>query len=199
VKAEEGTSLASTSVSADSSSEISESSSSATSSDKLEDSDGNGIPDVIEDYYAKHIQEQYMFGISLGSLIGLATSIIGWLFMFFKNNGQNKRANSWMTEQSSKNDAVISNYSSILDKTNDEIKKQTELIESQRIILDEVNERNDKLMDRLEEDEKKLAALSKSSYKIDAILDNTVLLAKTSELVKNGAAQKVEENSKEAK
>lgn len=33
------------------------------------DSNKNGIPDEIEDYYDSHIRDQYVFGISLGSVI----------------------------------------------------------------------------------------------------------------------------------
>lgn len=50
----------------------------------LEDKDGDGIPDAVNDYYNEHIRDQYMFGITLGSLIGFAVSAFGWLFTYIK-------------------------------------------------------------------------------------------------------------------
>ena len=47
----------------------------------MEDKDNNGIPDTIEDYYNEHIRDQYAFGIGLGSIIGIASSIVGVVVM----------------------------------------------------------------------------------------------------------------------
>lgn len=50
----------------------------------LEDKDGDGIPDAINDYYNEHIRDQYMFGITLGSVIAFAVSFFGWLLTYMK-------------------------------------------------------------------------------------------------------------------
>lgn len=52
----------------------------------FEDLDENGIPDFIDKYYDEHIKDQYMFGISLGSIIGVAVSVLGLAFTWLKNN-----------------------------------------------------------------------------------------------------------------
>ena len=194
----------------------------------MKDEDGNGIPDAIEDYYAEHIQEKYMFGISLGSLIGLATSVLGWLFIALKNKGFFSKASAWMGEQKENADKIIEKYSGILDQADEaneklrafigeyseEVKavideqrsfieqvkaKEAELEEGLAAKAKEIEERGKQLIERLENDEAKLKELAKSSAKIDAILDNTVLLSKTEEYVKKGLARLAEENKEEAR
>lgn len=46
---------------------------------------------LLEKYYNDNIRDQYMFGIELGALIGMATSLLGMVYTVYKNRKSAKK------------------------------------------------------------------------------------------------------------
>lgn len=160
----------------------------------LTDKDENGIPDVIEDYYAKHIRDQYMFGIGLGSLIAFAVTIVGLVASFAKNSSFQNRLEAKAKETAVKQSEYF----------NEAVKRYDAIISS----LKEENERLEKLADKsVEELEKRgieikeaaelLAQYKAFNAKVDAVLENQKALAADPDKVKAGIAEIVVRKAEE--
>lgn len=162
------------------------------------DQNGNGIPDVIEDYYDKHIRDQYLFGISLGALIGLSMSIAAFFWRIHKDGAWRKRLGGTITDQSEAiqtlKDQVVA-----LEEKNNEYKKLAEDAKAEAERYRKFfEEENRKLVVSFDEAAAKLSNFSDFNAKIDAILKNQMEIALNDpELIKSGVAEKLAESIKE--
>lgn len=177
-------------------------SSESSSSDKkisLEDKDGDGIPDAITDYYNEKIRDQYLFGISLGALIGTATSLLGTLWTIKKNSSSNKLFKTSIGTQDAKLkelDTKLAEYEKLIK----ELETQRENQATDSIELLKKNEAQiSEMLESLEESVKVLQNYSNIEAKMNAIITCLELMASTQELVKSGVATEVAKTLNEVK
>lgn len=177
-------------------------SSESSSSDKKiswEDKDGDGIPDAITDYYNEKIRDQYLFGISLGALIGTATSLLGTLWTIKKNSSSNKLFKASIGTQDAKLkelDAKLTEYEKLIKELETQRENQTtdstELLKKNEAQISE-------MLESLEESVKVLQNYSNIETKMNAIITCLELMASTQELVKSGVASEVTKTLNEVK
>lgn len=177
-------------------------SSESSSSDKKiswEDKDGDGIPDAITDYYNEKIRDQYLFGISLGALIGTATSLLGTLWTIKKNSSSNKLFKTSIGTQDAKLkelDAKLAEYEKLIKEL--EIQRENQTTDSTELL--KKNEAQiSEMLESLEESVKVLQNYSNIETKMNAIIRCLELMASTQELVKSGVASEVTKTLNEVK
>lgn len=150
----------------------------------MEDLDNNGIPDVIEDYYNEHIRDQYAFGIGLGSILGVVSSIITAIVIIAKNS----KSNQLLKENANNN-------SEYLKAIEEKIKEKDAIIEKQmednRALLLEISKLSDANLTAIKKASDKLENYSSFETKLNASLDCMKALGSSSENVKNGVGEKV--------
>lgn len=174
---------------------------SSESSSKItfEDKDGDGIPDVITDYYNQKIRDQYLFGISLGSLIGLLTSIIGQIYIIKKNSGTNKLfKNSVSTQEEKLNelDTKLKEYEKLIKELEEAREDQTtDSVE----LLKKNEEQISAIIASLKESVGVLQNYANIDNKINAIIECIELLATTEELTKKGVTSEITKTLNEVK
>ena len=158
--------------------------------------DGNGdwhvytedeLKQMFEKYYNDNIRDQYMFGISLGSIIGFATSLIGILYSIVKTNKTAKR-----NEKASDN----------VDRLEEEVSKLKDQINSLKSLNEEnTNELTSSISDTLSQMKemlsqvsdiaKKLPEYEELKSKIDQLGEAIKEANSSLEDVANGTAEKV--------
>ena len=150
----------------------------------MEDLDNNGIPDVIEDYYNEHIRDQYAFGIGLGSILGVVSSIITAIVIITKNS----KSNRLLKENADNN-------SEYLKAIEEKIKEKDAIIEKQmednRALLLEISKLSDANLTAIKKASDKLENYSSFETKLNASLDCMKALGSSSENVKSGVGEKV--------
>lgn len=150
----------------------------------MEDLDNNGIPDVIEDYYNEHIRDQYAFGIGLGSILGVVSSIITAIVIIAKNS----KSNRLLKENANNN-------SEYLKAIEEKIKEKDAIIEKQmednRALLLEISKLSDANLTAIKKASEKLENYSSFETKLNASLDCMKALGSSSENVKSGVGEKV--------
>lgn len=150
----------------------------------MEDLDNNGIPDVIEDYYNEHIRDQYAFGIGLGSILGVVSSIITAIVIIAKNS----KSNRLLKENANNN-------SEYLKAIEEKIKEKDAIIEKQmednRGLLLEISKLSDANLTAIKKASEKLENYSSFETKLNASLDCMKALGSSSENVKSGVGEKV--------
>lgn len=152
----------------------------------LEDKDQNGIPDSIEDYYDKHIRDQYAFGISLGSIIGFASSVIGWLIVLRKNNKTSdylKLEQAKITEQVMALNEQNEKYRVMI---NEIVSKNEEATREYKILANKIIITNQQINSSLN-------SFGTVSEKMDVLLNSQMIFANYSEFVKQDISRKVTE------
>lgn len=150
----------------------------------LEDKNNNGIPDSIEDYYDQHIRDQYAFGISLGSLIGFASSLIGWVIILVKHNKTNKFLKTESlktTEQVTNLNIQNERYREMLDEA---YRKYEELMRDYKVLANKIIITNQEINTSLN-------SFSTVNDKIDTLLNTQLLFANYSEYVKENISSKI--------
>lgn len=150
----------------------------------MEDLDNNGIPDVIEDYYNEHIRDQYAFGIGLGSILGVVSSIITAIVIIAKNS----KSNRLLKENANNN-------SEYLKAIEEKIKEKDAIIEKQmednRALLLEISKLSAANLTAIKKASEKLENYSSFETKLNASLDCMKALGSSSENVKSGVGEKV--------
>lgn len=150
----------------------------------MEDLDNNGIPDVIEDYYNEHIRDQYAFGIGLGSILGVVSSIITAIVIIAKNS----KSNRLLKENANNN-------SEYLKAIEEKIKEKDAIIEKQmednRALLLEISKLSGANLTAIKKASDKLENYSSFETKLNASLDCMKALGSSSENVKSGVSEKV--------
>lgn len=180
----------------------------------LEDKDGDGIPDAIEDYYDQHLRDQYMFGISLGSLIGFAVSFLGWLLTYMRyrktgksieealaltssnerETGENFRK---MVASSEKLQAKIGDTAEKMEATEKAFEQKAEEYEAKfQAEAEEYKKKMEEAQAKAEETAKRYAEME---AKVKSLREMLVLLSHSEEYVKNGTADEVAKVAKEVK
>ena len=146
--------------------------------------DNNGIPDVIEDYYNEHIRDQYAFGIGLGSILGVVSSIITAIVIIAKNS----KSNRLLKENANNN-------SEYLKAIEEKIKEKDAIIEKQmednRALLLEISKLSDANLTAIKKASEKLENYSSFETKLNASLDCMKALGSSCENVKSGVGEKV--------
>lgn len=150
----------------------------------LEDTDNNGIPDTIEDYYNEHIRDQYAFGIGLGSIIGFASSIVAVIVMVVKNGKSNKLLKENATQNSE-----------LIEKIREEIKEKDTLLEKQieenKKLVEKINELSIANLNRIKDASNTLKSYARFENKINASLDCFNAIGKSPDYVKNGIGSEI--------
>ena len=158
-------------------------------SDLLEDKDGNGVADKLEEFYQNTTFYQ-LTGVALGSLVGLAISVIGLVFNIIKTKNM---LEATKTVSNNANSNVIKwneNGEKIAVKT-------AELLSNITTLTTSNNELKEELANMKDNYDKLLAQYTKVDVKLNAILENQSETAKTTENIQNGSAKKVEQRVKE--
>lgn len=150
----------------------------------MEDLDNNGIPDVIEDYYNEHIRDQYAFGIGLGSILGVVSSIITAIVIIAKNS----KSNRLLKENANNNSEYLKAIEEKIKEKDAIIEKQTE---DNRALLLEISKLSDANLTAIKKASEKLENYSSFETKLNASLDCMKALGSSSENVKSGVGEKV--------
>lgn len=150
----------------------------------MEDLDNNGIPDVIEDYYNEHIRDQYAFGIGLGSILGVVSSIITAIVIITKNS----KSNRLLKENANNNSEYLKAIEEKIKEKDTIIEKQ---MEDNRALLLEISKLSDANLTAIKKASEKLENYSSFETKLNASLDCMKALGSSSENVKSGVGEKV--------
>ena len=150
----------------------------------MEDLDNNGIPDVIEDYYNEHIRDQYAFGIGLGSILGVVSSIITAIVIIAKNS----KSNRLLKENANNNSEYLKDIEEKIKEKDAIIEKQ---MEDNRALLLEISKLSDANLTAIKKASEKLENYSSFETKLNASLDCMKALGSSSENVKSGVGEKV--------
>lgn len=150
----------------------------------LEDKNGDGIPDVIEDYYNEKIRDQYMFGITLGSLISFAISTVGQIAIFVRNGKANKR----MLSLGGENSRSIAKYEETISKLAAENEAREKKYHKE---IAEIRKREQNLIAKIEDLTTKIAPLAAVSEKLDILLLTNRRSSFNREDIKKGKTQEV--------
>lgn len=150
----------------------------------MEDLDNNGIPDVIEDYYNEHIRDQYAFGIGLGSILGVVSSIITAIVIIAKNS----KSNRLLKENANNNSEYLKSIEEKIKEKDAIIEKQ---MEDNRALLLEISKLSDANLTAIKKASEKLENYSSFETKLNASLDCMKALGSSSENVKSGVGEKV--------
>lgn len=139
----------------------------------FKDNDGNGIPDVIENYYDEHIRDQYAFGIGLGALIGFSINACSILYMLHKNKKERESTKKVNTAKD-------------------------ELIDKQCKTIEYLVRKSEGYVDRFVETAESLPTYEGLSVKLDAILKNQLNIAASDKMcISSGIADEVIKNIEE--
>lgn len=165
----------------------------------LEDKDGNGIPDALEDFYNDKIRDKYLFGISLGSIIGAATSLLGILIVIIRNEKTNKKlikenalAMSWVAELEDKQKKLQELFEEYHCELKEALGKDAESI----LALREFSEAN---LKEFRDSSELLKQYAQFERKLTAVLNSLKEMSMSPEMVKLGIAEKVNSIIKEVK
>lgn len=129
----------------------------------MEDKNGDGIPDIIEDYYNENIRDKYMFGITLGSLISFAISIVGQIAIFVRNGKANKK----MLTLGDSNSRSIAKYEETINRLSEENEKREKKYQKE---LAETRKREQLLIAKIDELVVKVEPLATLGEKMDILL-----------------------------
>ena len=165
----------------------------------LEDKDGNGIPDALEDFYNDKIRDKYMFGISLGSIIGAATSLLGILIVIIRNERTNKR----LVKENGVATALIEDLAEKQRKLQDLFESHEEELkaafEHDKEALEELREFTQANLKAFKESSETLKQYAQFERKLTAVLNALKEISMNPEMVKAGIAEKVNSIVKEVK
>ena len=152
------------------------------------DTNGNGIPDSIEDFYNKNVRDQYMFGIGLGTLLGLVTSVIAIIMQIRKTS----KAAKLMTETTEKSAETITEMKAQIDQYKTLVENQLKTALEKNI---EIEKKYTQLVEqtsqKFNDGTKVLANYSKIDEKLNASLECMKELANTKTYIQSGVSQKV--------
>lgn len=155
------------------------------------DTNGNGIPDSIEDFYNKNVRDQYMFGIGLGTLLGLVTSVIAIILQIRKTS----KAAKLMTETTEKSAETITEMKAQIDTYKTLVENQTKELKTALEKNIEIEKKYTQLVEqtsqKFNDGTKVLANYSKIDEKLNASLECMKELANTKSYIQSGISQKV--------
>lgn len=157
----------------------------------LVDTNGNGIPDVLEDYYANNIRDQYLFGISLGAIISFAVTAAGYVYIYMKNKTVNNEARSNNKEIKQELKEVREDYANYRRQVAENEARHEQEKEFYRETLAKQFESNEIIAKQFSEASKKLEAYGQFEQKIDTLLAIETIKASDPDLVKKGIAPDV--------
>ncbi|MCK9235201.1 MAG: hypothetical protein M0Q41_10725 [Bacteroidales bacterium] len=162
-----------------------------TSDPMLIDANDNGIPDVLEDYYDQHIRDQYLFGISLGAIVGGLVNIAAAVFIILKNTKTNKEARI-VTVNTGKKLEELAKENKLLRLQREEQDKMHEAEKEQyRVTIKELTEITKINVQKYEDASKKLESFSQFDTKLNTIIAVQELLASDPDLVQKGISEAV--------
>lgn len=157
----------------------------------LVDANGNGIPDVLEDYYANNIRDQYIFGISLGAIISGAVTIAGYVYIYMKNRAVNNEArtnNKEIKQELKELREENANYRRQIAENEARHAEEKALYRETLVKQDEANKIISKEFSAAS---KRLEAYGQFEQKIDSLLAIETAKASDPDLVKKGIAETV--------
>lgn len=157
----------------------------------FEDLDNDNIPDVIEDYYNEHIRDQYMFGITLGSLIGLATSIVSLIIFIHKTTKSSKL----IKQTNENNQKTIEEMKLAIEeknKINEEYRAQlNSIVEENKNLVKQNTEITNANIKKIDDCVKTLSSYSNFDKKLDASLNVLNILGSTENMIKEGKREQI--------
>lgn len=153
------------------------------------DTDADGIPDAIEDYYDQHIRDQYMFGIGLGALISGALSMLGVAYQIVKFKSMAKNTTAMVKDSNECLHQMKEEYAKYVEEATRKLKDTVRENEALRSAMFQV-------VASLKESAKVLSYYSNFDQKLNAILVNQKEMAETPEYTTLGVSAKVVANVK---
>lgn len=152
----------------------------------LEDKDKNGIPDNLEEYYKKNIQDQWLFGISLGSVISFGITVLGLVYNRIKEKAHQKKIEA--------NSNVSKEKIEELEKRDGDREKAFEEDEKKRQAqLDDFKKTTTECLLLFKEASKKLSNYANVERKINACIRSIEALSKSDDFMAQGITEEIEE------
>lgn len=159
------------------------------------DTEDEKLEDAVENYYNEHIRDQYMFGISLGSLIGLISSIVTSIVIIVKNVKSNKQ----LRDNNKQTIETIEKLRAEFEKEKAEYVKDLEAREKiiadyakdMKRVVDQYNDLSKVLVYKTNEASDKLSRYAETEDKINRISQAIVALSKNPDNVKTGISSEV--------
>ena len=159
------------------------------------DTEDEKLEDAVEDYYNEHVRDQYMFGISLGSLIGLISSIVTSIVIIVKNVKSNKQ----LRDNNKQTIETIEKLRAEFEKEKAEYVKDLEAREKiiadyakdMKRVVDQYDDLSKVLVYKTNEASDKLSRYAETEDKINRISQAIVALSKNPDNVKTGISSEV--------
>lgn len=159
------------------------------------DTEDEKLEDAVENYYNEHIRDQYMFGISLGSLIGLISSIVTSIVIIVKNVKSNKQ----LRDNNKQTIETIEKLRAEFEKEKAEYVKDLEAREKiiadyakdMKRVVDQYDDLSKVLVYKTNEASDKLSRYAETEDKINRISQAIVALSKNPDNVKTGISSEV--------
>lgn len=153
------------------------------------------VPKKVLDYYNTNVRDKYMFGISLGSAIGLAIAVIGWLAVYIKNTHLIKN----VKKSNDENKAIVN---VTLSEMNLKINEYENIIKEKDLKFEQLSNRYEETLDKysalIDDTSKKfdegvqvLENYAKIDKKVDAMLEIQKEFVANETDVVNGTAERV--------
>lgn len=158
----------------------------------LEDKDGNGIPDSVEKFYDENIRDRMVFGISLGTIIGLAGSVLSAIVILVRVGlalksikGENKKTND-VSEATAEDLGKL-------------VKAMAEYVDSLNRRIEQCERKADENMQRFEAAADELSQHIKYENLSYAVLSVLEELARNPETASKGSYDRIKKIVEEAK
>lgn len=164
---------------------------------KYVDLNENGIPDVAEDYYNDNIRDKYLFGISLGSLIGFTVNLFFNLVSLKLKSKYQKQTSSVIAQTHER----LLTTAEFVNQVDAESKKVSEncqkLLDTTRETLEKYQIENKQLKEALNEATIVLSKYENFNAKLNVIIKDVALLSETPEYVKSGVSERIHKSIEE--
>ena len=150
------------------------------------------IPTEVEDYYNQNIRDQYMFGISLGTVLGLLASFVSIMVQIRKSTKANRELKATSEANKQTLDNILSQvdiYKSLLEEKE---KALEEALASNQKIQYQYEDLMAKVSEQFSNGTKILNKYAKIDEKLNATLMSVKELASTPSNIKSGVSQKVQ-------
>ena len=150
------------------------------------------VPTDVEDYYNQNIRDQYMFGISLGTILGLLASFVSIMVQIRKST----KANRELKATSEANKQILDNILSQVDIYKSLLEEKEKALEEALASNQKIQYQYEDLMAKVSEQfsngTKILNKYAKIDEKLNATLMSVKELASTPSNIKSGVSQKVQ-------
>ena len=154
------------------------------------DSDGDGIPDKIEEVVNSIASTEIVGGITIGAIGATFVAVLGVIISFLAYRKKFKQAISSSDNSSATANKAIENSNKQLAEFKEELEKIKKENSEYRLLVSKMTTQLQKTIDAVKENSQSLNKIDNANKKIDVLLNNQVKIAcNTNEMVKNGTAK----------